>query len=169
MKKIVSYGTLIISVLLLASASLVAQSRATSIDLIPNEEVNQQKLALAKDMAHKLLNGMKNKQYYLLKKDEAIDILYEKFRKAEQEQFYAKVSKDLGGDYNGQLDFEEVHFVKKPNNEPDLYMFRFKNSFPLNSEVRVYVHTDQDVFSGIVVTPWIDQIYDYSKFSLNNK
>jgi hypothetical protein len=155
------YYLLFSSIVFLTTLSVVQAQDEVTIELLSSEQIEQSKLSFAKDMAHKLLSGMKEGNYHNLNKDQALEEIRTHFTAKRQKEFYTKVSNDLGGDYTGKLTFQEAYFVNKPDDYPDLYMFRFKDAFPDNAEVRIYVDKYDNIVSGFLVTLWVDKIYRY--------
>jgi len=148
-------GLLIIFSLVAVTANAQNQPAPPEIEKISEEEVNQQNVSQARELADKILAGMAEGNYYEFAEGEATTMVEQQFTPEMQQQQYEMIEGQIGA-YQSGLEYEEAYKLTQANQDFIIYRFRgeFANSRP---EVRV-VYTPNNQLAGLRIVPWNDQL-----------
>ena len=122
--------------------------------VVPNENVDQEKLAFAKLISHKLLSAQSKGGYYQLTKEEATSRMVAGLNEEKQLSSYEEIS----GMYGNYQDLQFHQLLKRKDGI--LYeTYRFKGKF--TSEAKVEIRTTLDgngKLKGFFILNWRDNI-----------
>ncbi len=120
--------------------------------VVPPENVNKERLEIAKSISHKLLSGQESKRYYELTNKEATTKMVVGLDQESQRAGYEMIS-GMHGSYEGL----EFYQLLKPKDGTLSEVYRFKGKF--SSGVDVEIRTTLDGYgklAGFYMLKWRD-------------
>jgi len=133
---------------------IVVSACSQGFEKLPESQIDQSRIELAKNFSDNYFTALKNDQYYEFH-DEAIEALSKNLTPEKQKQAYQSI-KDLFGDYQS-LEYVEAW---KSSGAQGMTIIRLKGSFDEDKakpEIRVVLNEENKI-AGFWIKPWADEL-----------